>query len=101
MDAGPTKVDAGPTKVDVGPTKVDAEPTKVDENNFIPVWNRDIDRFNHNPNIPESFRMLIVGPSNSGKTVLLNKILLTPNYLDYNNLIIFINYRSTRDANYF
>ena len=61
----------------------------MDENNFIPVCNRDIVRFNHNPNIPESFRMLIVGPSNSGKTVLLNKILLTSNYLDYNNLIIF------------
>ena len=57
--------------------------------NFIPTWNQNIIRFNHNPIIPDSFRMLIVGPSNCGKTVLLLKMLLTPEYLDYENLIIF------------
>ena len=56
---------------------------------FTPTWNQNIVRFNHNSTIPESFRMLIVGPSNCGKTVLLLKMLLTPGYLDYNNLIIF------------
>ena len=56
---------------------------------FTPTWNQNIIRFNHNPIIPDSFRMLIVGPSNCGKTVLLLKMLLTPEYLDYENLIIF------------
>ena len=53
------------------------------------TWNKNKVHFNHHPNIPESFRMLIVGPSGCGKTNLLFNMLLTPNYLDYNNLIIF------------
>ena len=57
--------------------------------NFCPEWNKNITKFNHHPNIPNSFRMLIVGPSNCGKTHLLLKMLLIPNFLDYNNLIIF------------
>ena len=56
---------------------------------FCPTWNKNIIKFNHNSIIPNSFRMLIVGPSNCGKTVLLLKMLLTPNFLDYENLIIF------------
>lgn len=57
--------------------------------NFNPVWNKNRIVFNHHENIPESFRMLIIGQSNCGKTNLLLKMLLTPNFLDYNNLIIF------------
>ena len=53
------------------------------------VWNKNKLKFNHNEKIPESFRMLIVGSSGSGKTQLLFKLLLSPNYLDYENLIIF------------
>ena len=56
--------------------------------NFNPVWNRDNVKFNHHENIPNNFRMLIVGPSGCGKTYLL-QILLQPNYLDYDNLLIF------------
>ena len=56
---------------------------------FIPTWNKNITTFKHNSIIPNSFRMLIIGPSNCGKTVLLLKMLITPNFLDYNNLIIF------------
>ena len=39
--------------------------------------------------IPSSFKMLIIGTSGCGKTQLLFKMLLTPNFLDYDNLIIF------------
>ena len=46
-------------------------------------------KINNHPNLPSIFRMLIIGPSNSGKTMLLYNMLLTPNYIDYNNLIIF------------
>ena len=57
--------------------------------NFNPVWKNNIIKFNHNSNLPNSFRMLIVGSSGSGKTYLLLKMLLTPKFLDYDNLIIF------------
>ena len=46
-------------------------------------------QFNHHPNIPNSFRMLIVGGSGCGKTTLLFRMLLEPNFLDYDNLLIF------------
>ena len=45
--------------------------------------------FNHHPNIPNNFRMLMLGESNCGKTVLLLKMILKPGFLDFNNLIIF------------
>ena len=53
------------------------------------IWNKNKMEFNHHENIPQSFRMLIVGSSGYGKTQLLFKMLLTPGYLDYDNLIIF------------
>ena len=46
-------------------------------------------QYNHHPNIPPEFRMLICGKSGSGKTCELFRILATPNFLDYNNLMIF------------
>lgn len=39
--------------------------------------------------IPDSFRMLVVGSSNSGKTTLLMRMLLEPRLLDYDKLYIF------------
>ena len=33
---------------------------------FIPKWDNDTVKFNHHPNIPESFRMLLVGSSGCG-----------------------------------
>ena len=43
----------------------------------------------HNPSLPYSFRMLIVGSSGSGKTTLLMQLLLQENVLNYNKLFIF------------
>ena len=56
---------------------------------IVPIWRKDQTTFHHNKILPNSFRMLIVGPSNCGKTVLLLKMLITPNFIDFNNLIIF------------
>jgi archaellum biogenesis ATPase FlaH len=50
--------------------------------------------FNHHPNIPNSFRMLVIGSSGCGKTVLLLRMLIEPGFLDYDNLII---YTTTKD----
>ena len=57
-------------------------------NDFLPIWENKI-KFNNNKNVPNSLRCLIVGSSGCGKTCLLLKLLLTPNFLDYDNLIIF------------
>ena len=45
--------------------------------------------FNHHPNLPSSFRALLIGSSGCGKTCLLLQMLLEPGFIDYNNLIIF------------
>ena len=45
----------------------------------------------NNPLLPSSLRGLIVGRSNSGKTVLLLNLLLRDGWLDYNNLLVFGN----------
>jgi ABC-type bacteriocin/lantibiotic exporter with double-glycine peptidase domain len=45
--------------------------------------------FNHHSNIPNSFRMLIIGSSGCGKTVLLLRMLIEPGFIDYNNIIIY------------
>jgi len=45
--------------------------------------------FNHHENLPNSFRMLIIGSSGSGKTTLLFQMLIESDFIDYNNLIIF------------
>ena len=56
---------------------------------FVATWNKGKSRFNHHKNIPESFRMLIVGSSGCGNTNLLFNMLLIPKFLEYDNLIIF------------
>src|SRR5947208_12209736 len=45
--------------------------------------------FYHHKNLPQSFRMLIIGSSGSGKSSLLFQMLLEPNFIDYTNLIIY------------
>ena len=45
----------------------------------------------NSPLLPSSLRGLIVGRSNSGKTVLLLNLLLRDGWLDYNNLLVFGN----------
>jgi len=56
---------------------------------FNPVFKMNKITFSHHINLPSCFRMLIVGSSGCGKTNLLLRMLLTDNFLDYNNLIIF------------
>lgn len=46
-------------------------------------------KMNHNSILPNPLMMVICGKTGSGKTSLLMKLLLTENFLDYNNLIIF------------
>ena len=53
--------------------------------------------FNHHPNLPSSFRMLIIGSSESGKTCLLLNMLLEPGFIDYDNLIIFTPTKSQQE----
>jgi hypothetical protein len=45
--------------------------------------------FNNHPNLPSSFRALLIGNSGCGKTCLLLQMLLEPGFIDYNNIIIF------------
>src|SRR5277367_3080174 len=58
-------------------------------NNFNPEWCLNKLQFNHNPLIPPSFRMLIIGSSGCGKSFRLFNMLLEPGFLDYNRLFIF------------
>lgn len=44
---------------------------------------------NNNELLPDNLRGLIIGKSNCGKTTLLFNLLLKPDWLDYNNLLIF------------
>ena len=46
---------------------------------------------NNSPLLPSNLRGLIVGKSNSGKSVLLFNLLLKNEWLDYNNLLVFGN----------
>src|SRR5579872_7164395 len=43
----------------------------------------------HSDVFPESFRCLVIGQSGSGKTALLNRMLLQEDMLDYNKLFVF------------
>jgi hypothetical protein len=57
--------------------------------NKNPEWKLNKLKFNHNPLIPPSFRMLIIGSSGCGKSFRLFNMLLEPGFLDYNHLFLF------------
>ena len=46
-------------------------------------------RFNHHHNLSNKVMTVIAGRTGAGKTFLAFKILTEPNFLDYNNLIIY------------
>jgi hypothetical protein len=46
-------------------------------------------QYNHHPNIPREFAMLISAKRGSGKTCLLLQMLLEPEFLDYENIMIY------------
>ena len=56
---------------------------------FQSYWQEKDTLFNNSPLIPDCLRMVICGPSNSGKTALLNRMLLSDGFLDYERLYIF------------
>src|SRR5438093_4964859 len=50
----------------------------------------EVEKSGHHINLPDPFRILILGASNAGKTTLLLEALLQPNnFISYNNLVIF------------
>ena len=53
------------------------------------TWNETQSMRFNNSLFPRSIRGLIVGKSGSGKTTLLLNFLLSPGWLDYNNLLVF------------
>ena len=54
------------------------------------AWNETLSKKRRNNSLfPRSIRGLIVGKSGCGKTTLLLNFLLRPEWLDYNNLIVF------------
>ena len=52
-------------------------------------WNEVISKRFNNPLLPRSIRGIIVGKSGCGKTTLLLNLLLSPGWLDYDNLCVF------------
>ena len=52
---------------------------------FVPVFKKKV-IFKHNPKLPKIFRMIIVGQSGSGKSVLSSQMFLQEGFFDYNNL---------------
>ena len=54
----------------------------------LPVWRKTQTLF-QNAILPNNFRLLIIGSSGCGKNVLLMKMLLADNFMDYNNLIFY------------
>jgi ABC-type glutathione transport system ATPase component len=54
-------------------------------------WRNKVVKRENSPLLPSSIRGLIVGRSNSGKTVLLYNLLLKDGWLDYDNLLVFGN----------
>jgi hypothetical protein len=45
--------------------------------------------FDHHPNLNNSFRLLLIGASGSGKTTLLFRMIIEPDFIDFQNVIIF------------
>lgn len=52
---------------------------------FLPAFENKV-KFNHDKKLPRNIRMIIVGGSGSGKSVLFTQMLLQNNFIDYNKL---------------
>lgn len=53
------------------------------------IWKPTEETCQHHFLLPQNIRAILIGKSGSGKSVLLNHLLLTPGILDYNNLIVY------------
>ena len=53
------------------------------------AWNENLSKRCNHPLLPKGVRGLIIVKSGCGKTTLLINLLLRPDWLDYNNIIIF------------
>ncbi len=53
--------------------------------------------FNNHPNLPSSFKLLLIGSSGAGKKALLSQILISPGFLHYNNLVIFTSTKNQQE----
>ena len=61
---------------------------------FLPVFKK-TNVPNHHINLPRNIRAIIVGAAESGKTVLMLKMILQPNFLDFENL--YLNVKSAKE----
>ena len=61
---------------------------KMSDVNTAYVWNNSLNKFNNAYFLPKNLRALICGKSSCGKTVLVLHLLLEPNVLDYDSLIL-------------
>ena len=55
---------------------------------YIWRWGEEASNKNHSPLLPRNIRAIIVGKSGAGKSVFLTYLLLEPEMLDYDNLIV-------------
>ena len=53
------------------------------------TWKSRLIKPNNSPLFPNNLRALIIGKSNSGKSVLIFNLLLRPGWVDYNHLFVF------------
>ena len=53
------------------------------------AWNENLSKRCNHPLLPQDIRGFIIGKSECGKTTLLINLLLSPGWLDYNNINIF------------
>ena len=53
------------------------------------TWKSRLIKPNNSPLFPSNLRALIIGKSNSGKSVLIFNLLLRPDWVDYNHLFVF------------
>ena len=56
---------------------------------FKSYWNHENNLRNNHKSLPKSIRGIIVGESGCGKTSCLMQMLLSPGFLDYNQLYIY------------